>query len=55
MLVEVRQIVPIYKRSKLEAIAWLATFGGVMIFDISWGLYIGIGVSILLVIIQSQR
>lgn len=55
MLVEVRQIIPIYKKSKLEALAWLATFAGVMILDISYGLYIGLAVSILLIIIHSQR
>ena len=55
MLLEVKQIVPIYKRSKMEALAWLATFGGVIILDIDYGLYIGLGASILLVILQTQR
>ena len=39
----------------LFKIAWIMTFAAVVILDISLGLYIGIGFSILLVVLQSQR
>ncbi|CAF1045955.1 unnamed protein product [Brachionus calyciflorus] len=55
LLIEVRQIKVIFKRSKFEALAWLITFSGVMILDVDYGLYIGLCFSLLLVIAQSQR
>jgi MFS superfamily sulfate permease-like transporter len=36
-------------------VAWIVTFLGVVIFDVDIGLYIGIGVSLLLVIVKTQR
>lgn len=51
---EVVSIVSIFKKSKLEACAWCATFSGVIILDIDYGLYIGLGCSLLLVIFQTQ-
>lgn len=52
---EARSVVSIFKKSKLEGLAWSATFFGVLILDIDYGLYIGLGCSFLLIIIQSQR
>lgn len=51
---EVVSIVSIFKKSKLEACAWCVSFLGVIILDIDYGLYIGLGFSLLLVIIQTQ-
>jgi MFS superfamily sulfate permease-like transporter len=36
-------------------LAWIITFGAVVILDIDFGLYIGIAFSLLLIIVQSQR
>jgi hypothetical protein len=36
-------------------LAWLVTFLGVIIIDVDIGLYIGLGFSLLLIIVQSQR
>jgi len=52
---EARSVIKIFKKSKLEAIGWCATFCGVIILDIDSGLYIGLGCSLLLIIWQTQR
>jgi len=36
-------------------LAWIITFGSVVVLDIDYGLYIGIAFSLLLIIVQSQR
>jgi MFS superfamily sulfate permease-like transporter len=55
LMQEVFTLPKIYKRSKLEALAWFVTFLCVVVFNVDIGLYIGIGFSLLLVIIRSQR
>lgn len=48
----------IYKKLKFNLIfkmGWLITYLGVMILDVDVGLYIGVAVSLLLVIFRSQR
>lgn len=52
---EARSVIKIFKKSKLEGMAWCATFCGVIILDIDSGLYIGLGCSLLLIIFQTQR
>jgi hypothetical protein len=39
----------------MEAVAWITTFLGVMVFDVDIGLYIGIGFSLIMVIFKTQR
>ncbi|RNA41964.1 solute carrier family 26 member 10-like [Brachionus plicatilis] len=55
MVLEVKNLPNLFKKSKIEALGWLMTFLGVMILDVDVGLYIGVGFSLLLVIIRSQR
>jgi MFS superfamily sulfate permease-like transporter len=54
-IVEVCQVPGIYRRSKLEALAWIVTYAAVLILDFDIGLYAGIVFSIVLVIVRSQR
>jgi MFS superfamily sulfate permease-like transporter len=44
-----------FKKSKLDALAWLITFLGVVVFDVDIGLYVGLVSTLLLIILQSQR
>ena len=44
-----------FKNLIIFQLSWIITFLGVVVFDVDIGLYIGIGVSLLLVIIKSQR
>lgn len=52
---EVKKLRTILRKSKIEAFVWLCTFGGTVILDVNYGLYFGIGSSILVVIFQNQR
>jgi len=52
---EVKSVIGIFKKSKIEACAWFATFFGVLVLDIDYGLYIGLACSLLLIIFQTQR
>jgi MFS superfamily sulfate permease-like transporter len=52
---ESREIVKIFKKSKFEGLAWCATFLGVIVLDIDYGIYIGLACALFLNIIQSQR
>jgi len=52
---EVTSVIGIFRKSKIEAMAWCATFCGVIILDIDYGLYIGLSCSLLLIIFQTQR
>lgn len=52
---EAKSVISIFKKSKLEALAWCATFSGVIVLDIDYGLYLGLGCSLLLIIFQTQR
>lgn len=45
----------IYKKNKMDALAWLVTFLSVVIFDVDIGLYIGLVGTLLLIIFKSQR
>ena len=42
------------KVSRVEAALWMITFLGVVIIDIDYGLFIGIGVSIILLLAKNQ-
>ncbi len=44
-----------FKKSKLDALAWLITFLGVIVFDVDMGLYVGLVSTLLLIIFNSQR
>ncbi|CAF0955390.1 unnamed protein product [Brachionus calyciflorus] len=55
MVLEVTIFPKLLKKSKMEAMGWLVTYLGVMILDVDVGLYIGVGFSLLLVILRSQR
>jgi MFS superfamily sulfate permease-like transporter len=52
---ESREIIKIFKKSTLEGLAWCATFLGVIVLDIDYGIYIGLACSLFLNIIESQR
>ena len=52
---EVKSVIGIFKKSKIEACAWFATFFGVLVLDIDYGLYIGLACSLLLIIFQTQK
>ncbi len=34
---------------------WISTFLGVLILDVRWGLYIGLGISIALILLKNTR
>lgn len=55
LMQEVLKLPKLYKRSKLDALAWFVTFLGVVILNVDMGLYIGLVASIMLVILRSQR
>lgn len=44
-----------WRRSKLDALAWLFTFLGVVVMDVAKGLYFGLIATLLLSIFKSQR
>lgn len=54
-LIDVKDFWTLFKKSKLDAMAWLFTFLGVVIFDVDIGLYIGLVSTLLLIIFKSQR
>jgi len=45
----------IFKKNRLDALAWLFTFLGVVVFDVDIGLYIGLVSTLLLIIFKTQR
>lgn len=55
MLLQILQFPVIIRRSKFEALAWTATFLGVIILDVDVGLYIGVAFTLMLIIFRSQR
>jgi MFS superfamily sulfate permease-like transporter len=55
MLLQTKQLPILWRANKLEFLAWIITFSGVVLLDVDYGLYIGVAVSILLLIIRSQR
>jgi MFS superfamily sulfate permease-like transporter len=54
-ILEVKDVPAIYRRSKMEALAWTVTYLAVIIIDVDIGLYAGIIFSIVLIIARSQR
>lgn len=54
-LIDIKDFWTLYKKSKLDAMAWLFTFLGVVVFDVDIGLYIGLVSTLLLIIFKSQR
>lgn len=55
MLLQTKQLPVLWRVNKLEFLAWIVTFLGVVFLDVDYGLYIGVGVTILLLIIRTQR
>lgn len=55
MIIDVKEIVPLVKKSKIEGLGWIISYGGVMILNVDVGLYIGLIASILIAIIKAQR
>lgn len=55
MLLQILQLPGVFRISKMEGLAWLITFLGVVIFDVDVGLYIGIASSLMIIIARSQR
>jgi SulP family sulfate permease len=45
----------LFKKSKLDGLAWLITFLGCIVFDVDIGLYIGLVSTLLLMVFKSQR
>lgn len=54
-VVDVKNFFILFKQNKLDAMAWLITFLGVVIFDVDIGLYIGLVSTLLLILFKSQR
>ena len=55
LLLQTRQLPTLWRINKLEFLAWLITFWGVVLLDVDYGLYIGVAAMIFLLIIRSQR
>ena len=55
MLLQTKQLPNLWRINKLEFLAWVITFWGVILLDVDYGLYIGVAATILLLIIRSQR
>ena len=55
MLLQTKQLPTLWRTNKLEFLAWIITFWGVILLDVDYGLYIGVAATILLLIIRSQR
>ncbi|CAF0910256.1 unnamed protein product [Adineta steineri] len=55
MLLQTKQLPVLWRINKLEFLAWMITFWGVVLLDVDYGLYIGVVAMILLLIIRSQR
>lgn len=53
--IDVKDFWTLFKKNKLDAMAWLFTFLGVVVFDVDIGLYIGLVTTLLLIIFKSQR
>ncbi len=55
MLLQTKQLPVLWRINKLEFLAWIITFWGVVLLDVDYGLYIGVAAMIFLLIIRSQR
>ncbi|CAF2043604.1 unnamed protein product [Rotaria magnacalcarata] len=55
MLLQTKQLPLLWRTNKLEFLAWIITFAGVVLLDVDYGLYVGVATTILLLIIRSQR
>ncbi|CAF1402003.1 unnamed protein product, partial [Didymodactylos carnosus] len=55
MLLQTKQLPALWRTNKLEFLAWMITFSGVVLLDVDYGLYIGVVATILLLIIRTQR
>ncbi|CAF1366041.1 unnamed protein product [Didymodactylos carnosus] len=55
MLLQTKQLPVLWRTNKLEFLAWIITFWGVVLLDVDYGLYIGVVATILLLIIRTQR
>ena len=55
MLLQTKQLPVLWRINKLEFLAWIITFWGVVLLDVDYGLYIGVAAMVLLLIIRSQR
>lgn len=55
LLLQTRQLPTLWRINKLEFLAWLITFWGVVLLDVDYGLYIGVAAMVFLLIIRSQR
>jgi len=45
----------LFKKNKLDGLAWLITFVGCVLFDVDIGLYTGLVSTLLLIVFKSQR
>ena len=55
MLLQTKQLPNLWRVNKMEFLAWLITFWGVVLLDVDYGLYIGVAATILLLILRTQR
>ena len=55
MLLQTKQLPNLWRMNKLEFLAWIITFWGVVLLDVDYGLYIGVAATILLLIFRTQR
>ena len=55
MLLQTKQLPVLWRINKLEFLAWMITFWGVVLLDVDYGLYIGVVAMIFLLIVRSQR
>ncbi|CAF0854145.1 unnamed protein product [Adineta ricciae] len=55
MLLQTKQLPVLWRINKLEFLAWIITFWGVVLLDVDYGLYIGVAAMIFLLIIRTQK
>ncbi|CAF1011853.1 unnamed protein product [Rotaria sordida] len=55
MLLQTKQLPILWRINKLEFLAWIITFLGVVLLDVDYGLYVGVAATIFLLIIRTQR
>ncbi len=55
ILLQALELPRLWLINKYESLTWLVTFLAVVVLDVDYGLYIGVGVSILFVVVKDQN
>lgn len=54
LLLQSKDLISLWKINKYESICWIGTFLGVVLLDVDIGLFIGVALSIFLIIVRDQ-